>query len=381
MLPVAASETVSLSDLRRHHLAVVLGRLLRDGPRSRADLARGTGLTKATVSTLVADLLARGLVAEVAEQSGAVGRPATLVAATGTSVVTLGMQIEVDHVSACALDLTGRVLSSERRTQDNRACDPEVVLRRLAAVVATVLGAVAARGAQVVGACLAVPGLVEQVSGEIVVAPNLAWCQLELGGLAEVLGLPAGVGVVVDNEANLGALAELERWAADAPASFVYVSGGVGVGAGIVVGGQLLRGVHGFGGEIGHMVVDPRGRACACGARGCLETVVGAEQSASVARRARALARALTGVVHLLDPAAVVLGGTFAGDEVLAALVAEQLHAATLAGRSRPCTVRPSSLGGDAALIGAARRGLEGVLADPTTIASRSLAPTAGSPG
>lgn len=354
---------------------MLLGRLVRDGPRSRADLARETGLTKATVSTLVADLLARDLVAELAEQSGAVGRPATLVAATGTSVVTLGMQIEVDHVSACALDLTGRVLVTQRRRDDNRTCGPNAVVQRLAEVTATVLDAVAERDGQIVGACLAVPGLVEPASGEILVAPNLAWSRLELSGLSAVLGLPSGVEVMVDNEANLGALAELERWDPDTPASFVYVSGGVGVGAGVLVGGQLLRGVHGFGGEIGHMVVDPDGRTCSCGARGCLETVVGAERSASDTDRARALARALTGVVHLLDPAAIVLGGTFAGDEVLAALVAEQLHGATLAGRSRPCPVRPSSLGVDAALLGAARRGLEGVLADPTTISSRDAVP------
>jgi predicted NBD/HSP70 family sugar kinase len=143
------------------------------------------------------------------------------------------------------------------------------------------------------------------------------------------------------------------------------------VGAGIVVDGHLMRGVHGFGGEIGHLVVEPEGQRCACGARGCLETIVGAERPASTAARARALSRALTGVVHLLDPAAVVLGGTFSGDAALAALVAEHLHTGTLAGRWRPCAVRPSSLGVDAALLGAARRALDGVLADPTHIASR----------
>lgn len=370
-------EAVRLSDVRRHHLAVVLGRLLRHGPRSRADLARETGLTKGTVSTLVADLLACDLVAEIAEQSGAVGRPATLVAATGTSVVTLGMQIEVDYVSACACDLTGRVVMTERRHRDNRACGPDAVLGRLAEVTAIVLDGVAGRHGEVAGACLAVPGLVEPVSGEILVAPNLEWSQLELRGLSEVLGLPSGVDAVIDNEANLGALAELERWDHDTPpSSFVYVSGGVGVGAGIVVDRRLLRGAHGFGGEIGHLVVDPEGLRCACGARGCLETIVGAERRASTAVRARALARALTGVVHLLDPAAIILGGTFARDDALAELVADQLHSETLAGRWRPCTVRPSSLGVDAALLGAARRGLEGVLSDPTNVARREGALT-----
>lgn len=376
MSPGGALDAVALSDVRRHHLAVVLARLRRDGPRSRADLARETGLTKATVSSLVSDLLARGLVGEVAEQLGAVGRPATLVGATGSSVVSVAMQVEIDHVSASATDLVGRVLATERRREDNRLGGPDAVLGRLAEVASTVLEEVDRRGGQVVGACLAVPGLVEPLSGEILVAPNLAWSRLHLTGLHGVLGLPPGVHVAVENEANLAALAELGRWDQDAPPSFVYVSGGVGVGAGIVVDGRLLRGVHGFGGELGHLVVEPEGTRCACGARGCLETVVGAERAASSPVRARALARALTGVVHLLDPATIVLGGTFSGDEELAELVAEQLHAATLAGRSRPCTVRTSSLGVDAALLGAGRRGLDEVLADPTVIARRDAAPT-----
>lgn len=368
-----AHGAVSVTDVRRHHLAVVLRRLVRQGPRSRADLARETGLTKATVSTLVADLLERGLAAEVATQAGAVGRPATLVAASGPAAVSLGLQVEADHVSACAIDLTGQVLATERRHRDNRRGGPDAVLGRLAEVTAAVLDAVPRSGGRVLGACLAVPGLVEPGGAEVLVAPNLAWSRLDLRDLSEVLGLPSGVGVVVDNEANLGALAELDRSDGAAP-SFVYVSGGVGVGAGIVVEGRLLRGVHGFGGEIGHLVVDPAGSRCACGARGCLETVVGAGRPASTAVRAQALARALTGVVHLLDPAAIVLGGTFSGDEGLASLVAAQLHRRTLAGRWRPCAVRPSPLGVDAALLGAARRGLEGVLADPTVVERRAAA-------
>jgi hypothetical protein len=182
MSRVEAPEAVRPSDVRRHHLALVLGRLNRLGPRSRAELARETGLTKATVSTLVADLMARDLVAELEEQSGARGRPATLVGVSGSSVVGLGMQIEVDHVAACAVDLRGRVLRIERRHQDNRAVGPGAVLDRLAEVTAAVLDSVPDE-ARVAGACLAVPGLVEPVVGEVLVAPNLAWSRLELGAL------------------------------------------------------------------------------------------------------------------------------------------------------------------------------------------------------
>jgi predicted NBD/HSP70 family sugar kinase len=362
-----------LTDVRRHHLSVVLERLVRSGPRSRARLAQETGLTKATVSALVADLLARGLVDEHEATSGRIGRPAVDVGASGARVGALGLQIEGDHVAACILDLSGEVRFEHRRNGDNHDAQPRVVLGRLRRVAQRALAEADEVGLRCIGGSLAVPGLVDPASRALFVAPNLHWLDVDLTDPGAILELPPSIALGVDNEANLGALAELRYGAGREITSFVYVSGGVGVGAGIVIDGQVIRGAHGFAGELGHVTVDPEGIRCACGEQGCLETIVGAGRNATLEHQAEALATALRSVVHLLDPAAIVLGGTLSasGDE-LAVAVAERLHARTLGAAWRPCDVRPSALGADAALIGAATTALDAVIADPTTVTVHS---------
>jgi predicted NBD/HSP70 family sugar kinase len=368
----APRPTMGAVDVRRHHLSLVLEQLLRNGPRSRARLAQETGLTKATMSALVFDLLARGLVEEREARSGRMGRPAVDVCVTGSTVGALGLQIEGDHVAACIVDLSGEVRVRHRRDGDNRDARPRTVLGRLRRVATDAMTDADEAGIRCVGGWLAIPGLVDPESGALFVAPNLHWLDVDLTDPESMLGLPESMPVTVDNEANLGALAELRHGVGREISSFVYVSGGVGVGAGIVIDGQIVRGAHGFAGELGHVMVDQSGRLCACGEIGCLETVVGGGYHTSVERQAEALATALRSVVHLLDPEAIVLGGTFAADgDDLALAVADRLHAHTLGARWRPCQVRSSTLGPDAALIGAATAALDVVVADPTTVPIR----------
>jgi predicted NBD/HSP70 family sugar kinase len=364
---------MDVSDVRRHHLSLVLHQLVREGPRSRAALAQELGLTKATASALVADLLDRELVAELdTPRGGGVGRPATAVAASGSRIGGLGLQIEGDHVAACLVDLTGTVRSRHRRDGDNRDLSTARVVTRLRKVVGSVVAEADALGIDCIGATLAVPGLVDTDAVKLYVAPNLHWFDADLADVTSRIGLPGGLAVSADNEANLGALAEQRFGAARGLSSFVYVSGGIGIGAGIVTDGHLTRGAHGFGGELGHVVVDPEGRTCTCGARGCLETVAGKERLADPAIAAAALAAALRNVVHLLDPEAIVLGGTFAAlGPPFAADVADRLAATTLGARWHPCEVLASTLGVDAALIGAATVALDPVLTDPTVVATR----------
>jgi predicted NBD/HSP70 family sugar kinase len=396
---------MGLDGLRRHHLSLVLDRLARQGPRSRAALAKETGLTKASVSSLVTDLLDRGLVeARAVQRNGRKGRPATDVAVSGSTVAGIGLEIAVDNVAACLVDLTGARRSLHRVAGDNGDARPAVVLDRLADAARHVLGAADEAGLLCVGGGLAVPGLV--VGSSVLVAPNLGWTDVDLGATSLDVGLPEGAGagdlagpeadhaapaggrlavgarrapgIVVENEANLGALAEWRHGAGRGLSSFVYVSGGIGVGAGVVHEGRLTRGSHGFAGEIGHVIVDPGGRRCACGARGCLETVAGTGRPATRAGHtavADALAVALRSVVHVLDPQAVVLGGSFAAaGPDLAAAVADRLRTATLGAPWSPCEVRTSTLGVDAALVGGATAALDAVIADPTTVPPRSVA-------
>ncbi|MFP4513149.1 MAG: ROK family protein [Acidimicrobiales bacterium] len=360
--------TLALADLRRHHLSVVLEHLVHNGPRSRAALADEVGLTKATISALVTDLLSRELVQERGPVAGGIGRPGIDVCVS-TTVVAIGLQVDADGVAACVVDLAGTLRSRHRSDGDHRDLAPGRVLGRLADVAAAAMADIEEAGLWCAGGALAVPGLVAPATGALFVAPNLHWLDVDLTSPQHAMGLPPTLPVGVDNEANLGALAELRHGAGRSASSFVYVSGGVGIGAGLVIGGRVIRGSHGFAGELGHVVVDPSGRSCACGARGCLETIVGAGRRASRPRRADALAVALRNVVHLIDPEAIVLGGTLADDaDDLAPMVAERLREQTLGGRWRPCSVVRSSLGVDAALVGAATIALDEVIADPTIV-------------
>jgi predicted NBD/HSP70 family sugar kinase len=357
--------SMNLGAVRRHHLSMLLESLLQEGPASRAVLARRIGVTKATASALVADLAARCLIIEGgASSAGTAGRPGVEVAAAGWSVGALGLQIEVDRVVACVVDLAGAVRIEHRVDGDNRRTVPARVLGRVEAVAKQALAEAGAAGIRCVGGALAIPGLVDPSTRALFVAPNLHWLDVDLTRLDQALGFELGV----DNEANLGALAELRAGAAVGLRTFVYVSGGVGIGGGLVIDGALVRGVHGFAGEIGHVVVDPNGPQCACGSRGCLEAHAGTGSGATPEQVARALTVALRSVVHLVDPQAIILGGDLAASAEVTERVAEQLRQETLGGRWRPCEVRRSILGTDAAAIGAAATVLNATLADPTLV-------------
>ena len=365
---------MDLSDVRRHHLSVVLEHLVRSGPRSRSAIAQETGLTKATVSALITDLLDRGLVQELdTPTAGRVGRPATDVGAAGHSVGALGLEIDVDEVAACVVDLTGAVRTVHRHTAGNRDVTARTVINRLRDVTQRAMADAAHMGIDCIGATLALPGLVDPQARTLFVAPNLHWFDADLRSLATQLRLPEHFPFTMDNEANLGALAELRHGAGQQFDSFVFVSAAGGLGAGIVLDGRLLRGAHGFAGELGHVVVEPSGKPCACGARGCLETFL--HSDANPDELARHLADALRTVVHLIDPDAVVLGGSLAalGDE-FAHAVADHLHADTLGARWHPCAVRRSTLSTDAALVGAATAAFDRIIADPTIVPTRAFA-------
>ncbi len=322
----------------------------------------------------MADLLDRDLVKEQeARPRGRVGRPAVDVGAAAGSVGALGLEINVDYVSAGIVDLSGTIRVRHRRDGDNRDARPRQVLQRLRGVAQRALGDAAREGIRCAGAALAVPGLVDPASRALFVAPNLHWLDVDLTRPDVDLGME----VSVDNEATSGALAELRYGAGQDLTSFVYVSGGIGVGGGIVIDGRVVRGTNGFAGELGHVVVDPRGPRCACGSRGCLEVFVHSGVDRAQSQIARALATALRSVVHVVDPQAVILGGTLGTSDDLAERVAVHLRDETLGGHWRPCEVRRSALGADAAVVGAATTVLDAVVADPTLVPARAEAASA----
>ena len=264
--------------VRRHNLGMVL-RLLRDhGTRSRAGIAAATGLGKPTVSSLVADLSDRGLVREVGATVGpsarrVVGRPATLVEVDGAHVAAIGVELDVDELNAVALDLAGRVLGRRHRLLDAARTPRARVIAAVAAIARDAIGDAAAAGAgSVAGLAVALPGVVDRDAGHLRIAPNLGWRDVPMLERLEH-ALEPHYPIVVDNEANMAAIAEHRL--APRGDDIVVVIGETGVGSGIILGGRLVRGVNGAAGEVGHMAVVPDGLPCGCGGRGCWETVVG----------------------------------------------------------------------------------------------------------
>ena len=267
--------------VRRHNLGVVLRHVSEHGPRSRATIALETGLNKTTVSSLVTELIGLDLLVERGlEQRGTVGRPGQVVELSGTGVVALGLEINVDYLAVRALDLTGAERHRSLDVRDNRRVQVRTVLDRLGALAITALEEIQIEGLRPVGATVALPGLVDAAGGALLVAPNLGWNEVAVVEelLARIPSPPnPAFPLAADNEANLAALAELWEGTARGLSDVLYLSGEIGVGAGIIVGGELFRGSQGFGGEFGHMTIDPAGRPCACGSRGCLETLAGLE--------------------------------------------------------------------------------------------------------
>lgn len=267
-------QPADFADVRATNLAVVIRQVRTKGPCSRADIAATTGLSKAAVSSLVTDLIDRGIVREIGMTENRIGRPATMLVLDGSAYAAIGIEVTADSLTAVALDLAGERLLSWRRTFASASSSPGQAIASLAALVKRVVTKISREGRRVLGVTIGVPGLVDG-EGVVDFAPSLHWRAIDLrSSLLTALHDPP-YPLLVDNEANLAVLAE-QRYGGNAfTANLVYVSGGAGIGAGIVCDGRMLRGGRGFAGEFGHLPVEPGGPPCGCGRHGCLEAVAG----------------------------------------------------------------------------------------------------------
>lgn len=273
--PAAARQ----SSLREHNLSVVTRTLFASGAAlSRADLAQRTGLTRATVSRLVQELLTARILREAGPaDAGGPGRPATpLLPAAGT-IAGIGIEVNVDFRAGRALDLAGNVLAEFREPGSFADSDPARVLPALGDRTSRLVQEVRASGASIAGMTLGLPGLVDAVTGTLLLAPNLGWQQVRpaehlSGRFAEL-----GIELRVSNDAKLQGLAaaSLAPGRRTPEPTFLYVSGDIGIGSAIIVDGAIEGGLHGWAGEIGHLSVEPDGPVCHCGSRGCLERYAG----------------------------------------------------------------------------------------------------------
>jgi len=376
--------------IRNANLALLYGLILdAPAPLSRAALAAATGVTRATASALADALLEAGLVAEVSPPpaTGA-GRPAAGLVPAADGPAGLGLEINVDYLAACVMDLTGAVRATVISPGDQRGRAVAEVLGDLAALARQ---AEAKAGLTVAGAAVAVPGLVEAPHGRVRRAPNLVWQDVEIGAELRRLLPDTPFEPVIGNEADFAALAEAhgapdggaddsedadDSHGADGAdgrsgvlTDFLYVSGEIGVGAGVILDRELFRGARGWAGEIGHVTVEPGGAPCRCGARGCLETVAGLEalRRDGPEAAASALGRAASAAVNLLDLPAVVLGGAYALPEFAALVpgVEKALAEHVVSARWAPVAVYVSRRGTAAAVTGAATAVIRRVHADP----------------
>lgn len=355
---------------RTHNRSVILQRLFQTGPESRAQLARTTGLTRVTVSAVVEELVSDGLVAELGPETsrGKAGKRATLVGISDGSWQVASISLTNDGtLSGAILGLAGQVV--HRHTEQGRLSRGEEGAVELVDFCRRV---VADADRAILGLGVSSPGIVTP-DGLVEEAPNRGWTDLPLADrLQNALGVP----VLVANDANCAALGEFTFGGADG-AGLLRLLVGYGLGAGLVIGGTLVRGAHDAAGEIGHVtVVDERDDdevlgpplTCACGRRGCLETLL----SEPALRRAQSelgpadLDRHLRAVGHRLGRVLAPVVSTLNVTEVIASGPDDLLDGpllgsaeATIRERTLPRSHRSlhvglSSLGEDGALRGAA---------------------------
>ena len=405
----AQNRGVKSENVRASNMSTVLRNILASpGEVTRAGLSQRTGMTRATISRLVDDLVGAGLVRELEPgDGGGRGRPANRLTPAEGSAVALGVEVDVACLDVMLVDIAGRELGHRRIERDFADSAPEETMALAAQEAHTLLEGTLPDGALFLGTGVGLPGLVSPT--RLALAPNLGWRDIPhdqlLAPLADLNP------VVVANEADLAAyaVAYTRPGVAGGPSTFVYVSGEVGVGAGVIVDHRPMSGARAWSGEIGHMCADPNGPLCRCGARGCLEAylgvralaehvgapagsgprgilrcaglvdeagaktseslAVGAEQErarAVLAEAGAALGCVLSGVINAMDIPHVVLGGAVA--ELSGALLdpaREEIETRTLqAPWSSPIVeVLPDSA--SLTVRGAAFRVLDALVDDP----------------
>jgi predicted NBD/HSP70 family sugar kinase len=289
----------SLRSLRERNRLQVLEVVRGSGSVSRADIARRTGLARSTVSTLVNELLGAGLLVERgAPEDGNTtqGRPPVLLSFDPGAGAVIGMHFDHPVLRVAVADL-GYTILAEATVPVDVDHDAQDSLDAAVALIDEVLVKSGVERERLLGAGAALAGPIDSATGTVGSSAILpGWVGLSLAQELEArLGLP----VHVDNDANVGALAESVLGAGRGVSEMAYIMLGSGIGAGLIIGGQVYRGSGGTAGEIGHVLVDEHGPLCRCGNRGCLETYAGADALLDLLRRQHGDELTVDGLVQL----------------------------------------------------------------------------------
>jgi predicted NBD/HSP70 family sugar kinase/biotin operon repressor len=371
----------SLEDLRELNRLRVVEALRRRGNASRGEIADATGLSRTTVTTLVADLQVRGLVIETGASNGrGRGRPPVQLRLDPSAGAAIGIDFGHSHVHVAVADLSATVLGERRVALDVDGA-PARALDVAAALGHELIARAGLDPRRVVGAGMGLPG---PLGASAILR---GWAKLDPAKeLTKRLGIPATVG----NDANLGALAELSLGAGRGMRDLVYLKLASGIGAGLVLGGRLHRGATGIAGEIGHVQVKQDGAVCRCGNRGCLETVASARALLESLKPAygddltvrtmlelatdgnhsaqrvikdagRAIGRAVADLCNSLNPEAIVVGGVLgAPGTPLLEGIRESVDRYAQPGTADAVTVVGGELGERAEVLGALALALQG---------------------
>jgi glucokinase-like ROK family protein len=398
---------VDHSKMREMNLALILAYLREYDTLSRSELARRTGLTKATVSSLVKELIERKFVREIGLASPAIGRPSMTLELNPQAGCIVGAEIGVDFISVILANFCAEILYRKTQSTADLQGEQETILARAVALLQETVDQAQTLDLDLLGIGVGVPGLVDASSGMLLFAPNLRWTDVALRALLErEFPYP----VYVENEANMAALGESYFGAGRDAGSVLYVSAGVGMGGGIVLNKQLLQGSSGFAGEIGHMTIDARGKRCNCGNTGCWETLVsqsavfeyiqasaaagqetvlrdrlerlifldvvaaaqiGDEAALSALKETgRQLGIGIANLVNALNPEMVVFGGilSLAKDFLLPVMQAE-IACRALLWSKRNTRIEIAEHGTDACMIGGVATVYHRILSQPTSLA------------
>ncbi|MGQ8875022.1 ROK family protein [Paenibacillus sp. TSA_86.1] len=251
--------------VKKINKSIVLDTIRRHAPLSRAKLSEVTGLNKATVSNLVADLISDELVQEIGPGESSGGRKPLMLLFRGTAGYAVGLELSVARLKGVLTDLEGHIVADY--AVDLKQQDAASVFEQLKRAADYLIEQAPSSPHGVIGIGIGVPGMVDE-GGTVLFAPNLEWEMVPLRAMMEErFKLP----VTIDNEANAGARGELNFGAGVGVRHLIYISAGIGIGSGIMVDGELYKGAWGYAGETGHMSIEAEGLSCSCGNRGCWE--------------------------------------------------------------------------------------------------------------
>ncbi|WP_339158288.1 ROK family transcriptional regulator [Paenibacillus sp. FSL W8-0186] len=388
--------------IKKMNKTLVLDTIRQRQPLSRADIAATLGLNKATVSSLVSELIESQLVTEIGPGESSGGRKPTLLLFNRGAGYAIGIDIRVNDLFALLVDLEGNVI--RERTVPLEDSSPDHAIDQIRKMIHWLSKKAPESPYGIVGIGIGVPGLVDEKS-RIVSAPNLGWNNVAVQNL---LVSEFGENIHIDNEANAGAIGEKLYGAGRDAANLIYISIGVGIGSGMIVGGELYRGISNFSGEVGHMTVSENGPLCRCGNRGCWETLAsekalldraaqrwkdssaasdeeGLERLLNLARAGdpdalslleetgKHLGVGLANLVNILNPELIVIGNrlSMAGD-LLQEPMLHTLESRSLSYHMKKTQVAFAELGIRSTALGAASMPITSFLADPDVTSQKT---------